>query len=90
MCWANPTVQGGGKRRAEDIGWRILRDSNYYSGMKRKLFKTHNDRWERASQRYPNFVDRRGIVFHRDIIWKANLSWADGLIHNVTSKTLYL
>jgi hypothetical protein len=30
----------------------------------------------RASQRYPNFVDRRGIVFHRDIIWKANLSWA--------------
>src|ERR1700745_4163776 len=35
----------------------------------------------RASQRYPNFVDRRSIVFHRDIIWKANLSWADGLIH---------
>jgi hypothetical protein len=51
------------------------------------------DPWIQRDRRlftYPNFVDRRSIVFHRDIIWKANLSWADGLIHNVTSKTLYL
>jgi hypothetical protein len=40
--------RGGGKRRSEDIGWKILNARCYYSGMKRKLIKTHKERWEQG------------------------------------------
>jgi Helicase associated domain len=53
------TDHGGGKRRAENIGWKILRVCNYYNGMKRKLTKTHTERWERGFAALSKFRRRK-------------------------------
>ena len=53
------TDHGGGKRRAEDIGWKILRVCNYYNGMKRKLTKTHTERCERGFAALSKFRRRK-------------------------------
>jgi Helicase associated domain len=72
------TDHGGGKRRAEDIGWKILRASDYYNGMKRKLFKTHKDRWEQGFAALCKFRRRKGHCCppQRHVEGKYNLgSW---------------
>ena len=62
----------------EDIGWKILKVRRYYNGMKRNLINSIKTAGSGVLRRYLNFVGGRGIVVHRDIIWKANLSWANG------------
>ena len=53
------TQQDGGKRRAEDIGWKILKVRRYYNGMKRKLINTHKDRWEQGFAALSKFRRRK-------------------------------
>jgi hypothetical protein len=53
------TDQGGGKRRAEDIGWKILKACSNYNGMKRKLTKTHTERWEQGFAALSKFRRRK-------------------------------
>ena len=54
------TDHGGGKRRAEDIGWKILKACSNYNGMKRKLPKTHTERWEQGFAALSKFRRRKG------------------------------
>jgi hypothetical protein len=56
---SSSTVQGGGKRRVEDIGWKILNARSYYNGMKRKLIKTHKERWEQGLAALSKFRKRK-------------------------------
>jgi Helicase associated domain len=53
------TDHGGGKRRVEDIGWKILNARSYYNGMKRKLIKTHKERWEQGLAALSKFRKRK-------------------------------
>ncbi len=53
------TDQGGGKRRVEDVGWKILNARSYYNGMKRKLIKTHKERWEQGLAALSKFRKRK-------------------------------
>ena len=45
---SNSSTDHGGGKRGEDIGWKILNARGYYNGMKRKLIKTHKERWEQG------------------------------------------
>jgi helicase associated protein len=52
-------IDGQTRAAGSGGGWKILRASDYYNGMKRKLFKTHKDRWEQGFAALSKFRRRK-------------------------------
>jgi Helicase associated domain len=55
----NKLIDGQTRAAGSGGGWKILRASDYYNGMKRKLFKTHKDRWEQGFAALSKFRRRK-------------------------------
>src|SRR5689334_22959943 len=55
----NKLIDGQTRAAGSGGGWKILRASDYYNGMKRKLFKTHKDRWEQGLAALSKFRKRK-------------------------------